>query len=355
MGTSCVDKVRSGILGWLESVRYPDEGWGRWKYHAQLVRPYALNASGLAICILNELGELDAISEAQRAEAVAYFQSCQSPDDGLFRDPLETESDLTGTHNWDQVWGQRNGAALEALYALGAEPQYPVPKAQFVDLREVDARAWSLSHDWSNPWLYGETWARAIRALLRSSTPATRAKDERILEDMFSSLESELLDPETGYPMLLGCHNQSVAMAGTFKLIFAYLDAKRPYPNAEKAIDSTLALQQGSGEFGDESNMCLNWDAVWVLRELDIQLGGSYRRDDISAAGAWLVAVLMADYLKSDGAFAFHGEHAMLAHHGIRLCHEPHPISDMLGTLMCMRCLAYSDGWRKDANLQAAR
>ncbi len=354
MTATNVSNVRSGLLNWAESVRYPDEGWGRWKYHAQMIRPYALNASGIAIVLLNELGELGSISETQRDEAVAYFRGCQSPEDGLFRDPLETENERTGSHGWNEIWGQRNGAAIEALEALGASPLYPVPKAQFANLREVDARAWTLSHDWTNPWMHGESWARAIRALLKSSTEQTREQDRRILDDMFATVETELIDSASGYPIRLGCRSESVAMAGAFKLLFAYLDTKRPYPNAERAIDSTLRLQNPGGEFGENRNMCLNWDAVWVLRELDIQLEGSYRHDDIAEAGDRLVTALLSDYLKSDGGFAFNPTHAQTEHHGIRLCDEAYPIGDMLGTLMCYRCLSYADEWSRGTNVQPA-
>jgi len=53
----------------------------------------------------------------------------------------------------------------------------------------------------------------------------------------------------------------------------------------------------------------------------------------------------MAEYRKSDGAFAFHGDHCMTNHHSIRLCNEPQPISDMLGTTMCLQCIGYVDEW----------
>ncbi|NJO68879.1 MAG: hypothetical protein HC830_05965 [Bacteroidetes bacterium] len=60
------------------------------------------------------------------------------------------------------------------------------------------------------------------------------------------------------------------------------------YPYADKAIDSVLKLQFNDGSFGDnlvKGAMTINWDAIWVLRELDIMLKGSYRHSDIVQAG----------------------------------------------------------------------
>jgi hypothetical protein len=42
----------------------------------------------------------------------------------------------------------------------------------------------------------------------------------------------------------------SRGMAGLFKTMMAYLGCGRPFPLAEAAIDSTLALQHDDGEFG---------------------------------------------------------------------------------------------------------
>ena len=70
-----------------------------------------------------------------------------------------------------------------------------------------------------------------------------------------------------------------------------------------------------------------------------------YRHTDIVEAASRTCEVLMNEYRKEDGAFAFHGEHCLKNHHSIRLCETPQPISDMLGTTMCLNCLEYMDEW----------
>jgi len=89
-------------------------------------------------------------------------------------DPLETETDHVGEHTWEQIWGQRNGAALNALALLGVARDAPRARSQFADLTKVDGAEWTLSLDWRNPWRFGESWSRAIRAFL-----ATLPESER--------------------------------------------------------------------------------------------------------------------------------------------------------------------------------
>ncbi|MFW6286432.1 MAG: hypothetical protein ACOC29_00685 [Candidatus Sumerlaeota bacterium] len=175
-----IEKVKPDVLAWMETVRYGDEGWGRWKYHAAMERPWALQASGIAISILESFGELERVPVRLREEAIAFFRSCQDPEDLLFKDLLETEDCHEGPHSWENIWGQRNGSAMQALALLGGEPTYGWPEKQFTDLRNTDGVAWMRSLDWENPWRHGETWWRAMHAFLqnlprRSETTNTRS------------------------------------------------------------------------------------------------------------------------------------------------------------------------------------
>lgn len=340
-----VNMVRGGLLSFFEGIRCKDGGWGRWKYHAAMTRPWALNASGTVISLLNKLGALGAVSAEKRQEAIDFFLGCQDPVDGLFKDPLENDAVRASDHHtWPQIWGQRHGAALGALATLGAKPRVPRPAAQFADLTKIDTREWTLTRDWSNPWLVGEDWSRSIQAFVAANPGADDGRPE--LAPMFEAMEKEVLDPRTGLPILRGCANDlPVAMAGLFKLMMGFKAVGRPVPYAREAIDSTLALQLRSGEFASPRNMCMNWDALWILRELDRQLAGGHRRTEIFRAADRLCEVLLAVYLKPDGGFAFHGEHCTTGHHSIRLCDRPEPIGDTQGTAMCVECLSYCDEW----------
>ena len=135
-------------------------------------------------------------------------------------------------------------------------------------------------------------------------------------------------------------------MAGLFKMRDAYNVVGRPFLYPEKALDFTLNLQHNNGEFGYGGDMCINWDAMEVLRILDKQLEGTYRRDDIVQAGNLLAQCLLQKYRKSDGGFAFHKNYCLTMHNSIRIS-APYPESDMLGTYMCWISLSYADEWNK--------
>ncbi|MEM6391544.1 MAG: hypothetical protein AAF797_02085 [Planctomycetota bacterium] len=312
--------------------------------------PWSTNASGIAIRILHELDALDTVPASLKQQAIDYLRSCQDPDDGLFRDPLETDDRHDGPHSWEQVWGQRHSAATEALVYLNADPLYPLPDAQFADLTRIAGSAFTLEHtDWRNPWGHGESWARAIEAFLNNNRLTSKDRADLsspVLREAFAAFEQHIIDPESGYPSRRMPHRDDPrAMAGLFKIMMAYVACGRPYPHAEAAIDSTLALQHEDGEFGCRNNMCINWDSVWVLLQLDRQLAAAHHHPDIVHAGQRLADHLIAHYRKPDGGFAFHGRHCISNHHSIRLCDTPQPIGDMLGTTMALYCLQYADHW----------
>ena len=347
MSGSYVQQTKDGMLNWLESVRYSDEGWGRWKYNLHQYRAYGLQSSAIAINLLTQLGELDNVPAEKKREAAEFFASCQDPADGYFKDPLVTDADRQGTaHSWEHIWNQMSGGPGSLVMQFGGTLRAPLPKKSFADLSAVDPTEWTLSLAWENPWMVAEEWATAINVFYRNLPEDEKSTEHPMILAAFDAYEQNILDAETGMPILKGCTNPSVGMAGLFKAMSAYLNMKRPIPYAEKAIDFTLALQQPSGEFGYGNDMCINWDSLWVIDRLDVQLEGTYRPDDITAAGNGMAKRLLAHYGKPDGGFAFNGDHCLTAHNSIRTS-DPLPEGDMLGTTMSMRCLSYADAWNE--------
>ena len=327
----------------MESVRCAGEGWGRWKYSAHMVRPWGLQSSAIAIGLLAAMGRLADVPAERRAEAVAFFQGCQDAADGYFKDPLVSEADRAGdAHSWEHIWLQMSGAA-RALRLLGAEPLYGEPRCGFVDAPAAGPAEWVDAFDWSDPWMAAERWSAVVMAQWRLPAGERRA-DEPVTAAAFETLESSIINASTGMPTGGGCRQADTAMAGLFKLTGAYLTVGRPLPHPERAMDFVLALQRPSGEFGRGRDMCINWDAVHVLAVLARQLGGSHRGRAVAAAGNRLAEALLRDYRKSDGGFAFCGEHCLTVHNSIRVS-GPLPESDVLGTSMSRRCLAQADEW----------
>lgn len=85
--------LKEDILHWVESVRYKEDGWGRFKYNIHMYRDYGLESSAFAIKLLNKFGELGNILDEQIDEAVSFFMECLDPEDGFFKDPLVSEDD----------------------------------------------------------------------------------------------------------------------------------------------------------------------------------------------------------------------------------------------------------------------
>lgn len=342
---SYIERVKPGVLEWLESVRSKDEGWGRWKYTRHMERKYGLQSTAMAIGALHMLGELKKAPAKWKQEAVTFYQSCQDPKDGYFKDPLVTEKDrISNQHSWEHIWAQMSSIS-SALRLLGAEPLHKSPSNRFIATNSIPPEKWHLQFDWKNPWLVGEEWARAVKGFW-SGLPASEKKpDHPALVRAFAAMERDVIDPATGFPTKGGCTNMSVAMAGLFKVASAYLDVRRPVPNPERSIDSVLKLQQPNGEFGDRSEMCYNWDSLWLLRVLDAQIKGKHRHEDIVSAADRNAEILIAKYRKPDGGFTRNGDKCMTEHNSIRV--GPALVEgDMLGTKFCLECFDYLDEWR---------
>jgi hypothetical protein len=376
MNSNSINSIHGDVLKWLESVRYPDEGWGRWKYSKGMVRPYGLIATRLALSIYDQLDALPSISPEQKQEGIAFLQSCQDTD-GFFKDPLVSDKDLAMGHSYvkEDFWVQMD--ATGALRQLGAKPLYGPPTKVHSNLQGEEGMDWLRGLDWSNPWLNGERFSRAVSAVCggvyawSSKTPAgeetadpEQAKRMASLEELFRFMETKVMSPSTGLPDAGGCHHPDVAMAGLFKLLFAYIDAKRPFPYATAAIDSILELQSDAGDFAQrpdlpkpdgstyviryERDMCINWDALWTLRQLDKETGRSHRHGDIVRAAERLSECLLRDYRKPDGGFAFAADHCLLIHQAMKIS-KPLPESDIVGTFMCLECLRYTNEWISEA------
>lgn len=338
-----ITNVKKSIVSWLNSVACEDNAWGKWKYNIHMQRPYGAISSAYAIWILSMLDELKNISPASRNEAITFFQSCQNPKTGFFMDPLVTEKDFQGknNHSWEDVTVQMFDIKLGLDY-LGEKPKYNLPKKRFTNLEQIDIKEWVLSLKWSNPWLAGWQWDQCIRAFNNSHTTISDDEKNDRINLAFETFENYVMDPKTGLPVKLGCNDLIVGSAGLFKVLFTYNELKRTLPYSRKAIDTVLSLQNSNGEFGSGGDMCINWDLVYVLREIDKRLDGVYKHKEIAQSMDLLAKSLLKDYKKPDGGFAFHRDHCLQYHMSIYLS-KPYPEGDMVGTLQSLFCLQYAD------------
>lgn len=334
---SLLASVAPGILSWLDKVSYAPDGYPcRWRYSSSMKRQYGVIPTGWAVQIYAILTELDCMPKSQREAILEYLQSEQDSGDGFFKDSLVDESQIVvdPVHSMKDIWGQMSSAAVRAIDLLGAEPLYPVAKEFYISSEESSNIEETLSSwNWSNPWLVGERFSRSVSALLKQG-------NRKAVDELFEFYESKVMNCDNGMPLEMGCDDSLVAAAGVFKILCGYNLDKRAYSKSEQVVDFILKLQNGDGSFHD--NMCINWDCAWVLWTLDNRLHSAYRHDEIVESSKKLAANLMSAHKRADGGFSFFNNRSNGVHHSV-IIGEELDIGDVMGTVMVLYCLFYTD------------
>lgn len=352
-------KASDGVESYIMDLHASSGGVGRWKHNKGMKRPYALVATRFVVEMLHSMGRLHKLP-AQIIDGAKNYMLGSQAEDGFFKDELVRKEDLVDGHcfHWPDLWVQMG--CETAMRALHISPRYPLPGR--IHGQGENPEHWLYEGDWSNPWLMGDRFNRSVRAALGYPSPGAQVPNHLLekVEPWFNFVEKKVLNPATGLPDLVGCAEADVAMAGLFKLLFGYVDAQRNFPHMEAAIESTLALQDSQGDFAVRPeipipaersfilryarDMCINWDAIWVLRALDKQAGEQHCHREIVESSVCLAECLLRDYRKPDGGFAFAADYCLMVHSGVWLS-EALPESDIIGTFMCMECLRYADEW----------
>ncbi|KKL05633.1 hypothetical protein LCGC14_2604070, partial [marine sediment metagenome] len=335
------DTVTQDIVRWLDATRYQgDQGEaGLWSYGVQSHKPWAVEASALAVLTLQNIRQLGSVGELDAITRT--IQSRQEPDTGLFKDPLIGEADKTSDRlSWEHIWHHHTGVCVQALAALEAKPLYPMPRQAFADFETIDVDEWTLGLDWTIPWTTGEHWAKAVNAYRMDRNLLEPDDLDTTLLKAFATMETRILNPENGMPDLRGCDLAYQRVTGLFKLMFAYVPFGRDLPNPEKAIDYILSVQREDGPF-DIGGMGPNGDAIWALKHLSDQLDDRYRMSDIIDAGRRLNRYLIENHQKPDGGFSYNPDVCWETHNTIKVA-DLLPQGDPVGTLWaswCFRCV----------------
>ena len=344
MPASYSEIVASGIVRWLESVRYKREGWGRYPFNAKSFAPYSLYATGLAVRLLDELGQLDKITGEQKEEAAEYIKGSQDSEDGYFKDRFEDVSVYTGFNSWEEIWNQRS-SVIHGLRLLGYAPKRPLPERRFTDFAGGTVLPWLESLNWTNPGKCAEIVSSAIIAYGESLAPENRIDTAEPFDTVFGFFENNVLDAETGLPSKLGATQGAYLATGIARMLSSYIYFGRRFPYPEKVVDYLLDSQGPDGYFIDQTqNMANCYNGLWILRELNYELEGGYRDDGVQNAGNLLAHIILDAYRKPDGGFSFNPEGCQDINYSIRIS-DSHPISDMTGTMMGYRCLMFVDEW----------
>jgi len=350
-----IKDLKDDILRWIESVRDTSEtDSGRFKYNRHMVRPYATEATAHIVFILQQINELH--KYPYREGIIKFLLSCQEPSTGLFKDPLITEEDRWQSpeaHSWEHIWAHHTSVCKTALDFCGVSPLYPLPESIHMDFDATDPVEWTRSLDWTRPYYVAEHWYMTVKAYIRKYR---RKGDEKkaypVIEKAFETLEKEIISPETGFPdKYLKSEEEGGRIGGIFKLIITYAETGRPFPYADKLIPSVLALQRPNGDFTGTSNMCMNWDALYIIYYAagEKPLATKWRSEIVNASRK-LAIRLINDYKKEDGGFSFQDKLTLERHNSIYVTPQL-PESDALGTALGLECILLNECWHKDIPL----
>ena len=352
---SLLAELRPACLEWIAGIHEPNHpGSGRYRYCRSMMRPYGVESTAQGVFILWNLEVLQDFPE--KPALLDYLLGCQEPASGLFKDILLTEDDrgCNKQHSWEHIWQHHTGVVTQALQLCGVQPRYPLPVEAHADLDAVDPAVFTRSLDWQRPYLVSEHWMNAVNACRRKHRLPPGSMDHPALRQAFATLEAECLNPVSGFPDLVQQQGPGAGLGGVFKLMWAYLPCGRRYPYAEQAVLSILAMQTATGDFTNDGNMCLNWDAVWTLRHLTDDLQQTTHATAIRAATARLARRLLSAHRKPDGGFSFFPTFCLPNHNSIRVYpwQDGAPglrESDVLGTMMCLEVLRINAAWQAGA------
>lgn len=256
-----IDPLVESLRDWYGEL--DTGGWpGAYRWQPRDLEPQ-LYASADIAWIRWIIGDLDRLSEEDRARWVAYLQSFQDPRDGSY--PPQRLHDR----------GHALAHVTVALNALGGAHRY---QPRFLDplLEPGAVEPWLEGLDWY--WQWGGSctlWGHGMVLLSSLSTPPWWEGS------LFDWLDREV-DPELGawrrgYPV----RHQVDYFGGGFHIWTLYSTAGRPLPYPDRIIDLVLALQRADGDF-DRKFGCGVLDGVWALAEATDQT--SYRSGDVEVA-----------------------------------------------------------------------
>lgn len=244
--------LRGDVLEWVESMRAPDELYGRYRF-APSRQHHDAYSSALAVFIRDLLDDLSSLGDLERAQWIDYLRSFQQPESGYFvderllQDVYEPSFKLELTH-----------ACVSALDILGALPLHPLHfLEEFANapalVRWLDERMWVASsegHSVDGASIEGRLIFHIGGLLICACEWGDLAHD--ILEVLFRWLDSNV-DPSTGFwGTREGCGMLS-SMCGSAYIYSLYFHQSRLVLYPDRVIDSVISLQRQDGLFGGTS------------------------------------------------------------------------------------------------------
>lgn len=240
-----------------------------YRYSNSCSKP-TLYASAYACMTISLLGELDKLSEGEKAEWGKYFDTFQRDEDGLFYDNA-VYNNLYDNTDW---WGARHLALhmISAYTDLGIKPKY-----DFKFLKQYYTpgaiQKWLENFDWRSSTLGAgdvDNKIMNIGCLLQFQRDAWGDGDAARAVDELKIYLKGKIDPSTGIWGGFDLNNKdqrSRAVQFAYHLfpLFFY-DGEFDF-NFEKIVYTTLATQNKYGGYGvkPNSSACEDIDSIDIL------------------------------------------------------------------------------------------
>jgi hypothetical protein len=257
------------VVMWIASMYDPDTG-GFYYARSAIGRPgfsADIESTSQAMSFMKSHGMFDDMPPQIRQKLITFFQSRQDPVTGYFFDPQfgSNVSNAKRSRNLSQAVGALRDLGAAALYPLPYSKEREVSRINIPDLfawfgyqrlggavgyrqlpmgypapgggvniatlpehlRSAEAlRRWLESLDWvNNPWNAGHNVSSARSEITQVG----------LLDVVYEFIE-DVQNPETG---LWGPGRTLEEVSAAMKLS-GYFTSGRPYPNAEKMIESTI-------------------------------------------------------------------------------------------------------------------
>lgn len=307
-----IESICDATLRYVDRMRVEGTPYGRHLYAEGMPKP-TLYSSTYAAMTRDLYGDLDRLTDGQRAEWIEYLQSHQD-DDGLYRDPLIYGE---GWYREDPEWcGRRHLTChvVTALTSLGAVAAKPM---RFLEpfLKPGGLTAWLESRRWRDRPDFVGNEVLNVGTLLQYARDFQN--DERCgpaVEHLLAWMSEHYLDPGSGLwgDLDLGDRkglSRAVQAAYHFWLLYFYDGV--PIPRAERAIDHVLLTQNAAGGFGQgvhnpkcptNSSACEDIDSIDPLCRLLVRL--DVRREEVRRALERGLDRVLANQ-NPDGGFVF--------------------------------------------------
>lgn len=323
------DKTAARVLGFVNSMSADSSGI-RFHY-SDNCHAATLYASAYACMTYSLVGELKNIDGSRKQAWIDYFDSHQSPRDGLFHDPAVHNS-LFDTADW---WGARHLALhmISAYTDLGGRPRYPFKFLQAYHAPDFIAN-WLDAYDWNGSGIGSgdiDNQIMNIGCLLQYQRDTWCDAEAAETVERLKTYLLKKRRPDTG--MWGGFHIQSPEQRSrliqfAYHLFPIFFYDKHIDFEHEKIISLALQTQNEIGGYGVKlnSSACEDIDSIDIIIRLTPYVSQETRRrisSSIERALRWVCANQV-----KDGGFVFrlnesfeygHKNLSSVANHGAML------------------------------------